>query len=41
MKECVFPPGMMPAQRDQQINELLDYQYDKKDLNSSLFPELQ
>ena len=40
MQECKFPPGMMSAERDRLINDLLDSQYDKKDLNSVLFPGL-
>ena len=36
-KECKFPPGMMPALRDQQIDDLLNSQY--KNLDTVLFPE--
>ena len=38
-KECKFPPGMMPALRDQQIDDLLRSQY--KNLDTVLFPELK
>jgi RHS repeat-associated protein len=41
MSECKFPPGMMPALRDQRINDLLDKNYDKKDLDSLLYPQFQ
>jgi RHS repeat-associated protein len=37
MQECKFTPGMMPAMRDQLINDLLNSQY--KDLDKVLFPE--
>ena len=40
MQECKFPPGMMPALRDQRINDLLDTQYDPRDLNSVILPGL-
>jgi RHS repeat-associated protein len=36
-KECKFPPGMMPALRDQQIQDLLNSQY--KNLDTRLWPE--
>ena len=39
MSECKFTPGMMPAQMDERINELLDKNYDQKDLNSSIYPQ--
>ena len=38
--ECKFPPGMLPALRDQRINDLLDTQYDPRDLNSLIIPGL-
>jgi hypothetical protein len=42
MQECVFPPGMMPALRDQRINDLLnDPRNHYKDLDQVLLPELQ
>ncbi len=37
MQECKFPPCMMPAMRDQRINDLLDSQY--TNLDRVLFPE--
>jgi len=39
MAECKFPPTMMPAQLDQRINDLLDANYDKKNLDSPLYPQ--
>jgi hypothetical protein len=40
MSECKFPPGMMPAQRDQRINDLLDDPRNHYDhLGDFLFPE--
>jgi RHS repeat-associated protein len=41
MGECKFPPGMMPALRDQRINDLLNTQYDSKMLDRLLYPELK
>jgi RHS repeat-associated protein len=41
MGECKFPPGMMPALRDQRINDLLNTQYDSKMLDKLLYPELK
>ena len=38
-KECKFPPAMMPALRDQQIDDLLNSQY--KGLDNFLFPSLK
>jgi hypothetical protein len=41
MDECKFTPGMMPALRDQRINQLLD---DPRNhytgLDTALYPEL-
>jgi len=37
--DCKFPPGMMPALRDQQIDDLLNSQY--KNLDTVLFPSLK
>ncbi len=37
MQECKFAPGMMPALRDQRINDLLNSQY--TGLDGVLFPE--
>jgi len=41
MGECKFPPGMMPALRDQRINNLLNTQCDSKMLDKLLYPELK
>jgi RHS repeat-associated protein len=38
-KECKFPPSMMPALRDQQIDDLLRSQY--KNLDTVIYPELK
>jgi hypothetical protein len=40
MQECKFSPGMMPAKRDQLINDLLDSQYRDAHLDHVLYPEL-
>ncbi|MBS1786920.1 MAG: RHS repeat protein [Acidobacteria bacterium] len=39
MQECKFPPAMMPALRDQRIDDLLNSQY--TNLNTVIFPELK
>ncbi len=39
MQECKFPPGMMPALRDQRIQDLLNSQY--TGLDTVLFPEFK
>ena len=41
MTECKFSPGMMPAMRDQLINNLLDTQYKDVPLDHVLYPEFQ
>jgi hypothetical protein len=41
MAECKFPPAMMPAQRDERINDLLDKNYDQDYLNSPLYPQFK
>lgn len=40
-KECKFTPSMMPAMRDQLINDLLNTQYKNEPLDHVLFPEFQ
>ena len=41
MTECSFPPTLMPSLKEERINALLDANYDKKQLESELYPQFQ